>query len=450
MSDDASPRIYARKRKSHVKSRGGCRNCKIRRIKCDEAKPLCRRCKSFGVSCTYDRISSELQPFEEAAFSVNATLSTAVSVNQTVLGLLNDNLRQKSPGQPTFRLDDVDLGLLNTFHERSILTLGIESTRYIYQQEGLRLAIKHPFLMHTALALTMMHMRSDDLFSKQTTREVYHWYQGTSLFNRKLADPYLTSSERDAIWMTAALLGCTTLAHIDAVDPEQSWPLKASSPMDLDWLKLSNGKKHAWVIADLSRPDSTLRSFVVQTAIDDFVIKTTDQAAFKALPREMTELCNLNSSSTPENNPYHVAGACVGRLVHIKSCQDNILKFFTFLGQMTPAFQHLLEIRDPRAVLIMLWYQCLLGAGSEAQWYTKKRTVVETEAMIYYLERYHSHVPDMDKLLAFPKRARFGKGLGALARPRMELGLALYSIAGDQRGDSELLETGSFFVTAPS
>lgn len=97
---------------------------------------------SFGVSCTYDRISSELQPFEEAVFSVYAPLSTPVSLNYTVLRLLNDNLRQQSPGEPALELDNFDLGVLNTFHERSVVTLGTSDTRHIYQREGLRLAMK--------------------------------------------------------------------------------------------------------------------------------------------------------------------------------------------------------------------------------------------------------------------------------------------------------------------
>lgn len=271
--------------------------------------------------------------------------------------------------------------------------------------------------MHNALAMTLMHGRSHDLFAKQTPREVYHWYHGTSQFNRKLVDSKLTSSERDAVWLASVMLGCTILAHVDAVDPEQSWPLKPPSPTDLDWLKLSNGKKEAWRIADLSRPESCLRSLYTKVATDDFVTKTTDQQAFEALPPEMVELCALDPSSTPENNPYHVPAASIGRLLPVKSCQDNILKFFTFLGQMTPGFQRLLEMRDPRAVLVMLWYQTLLGAGQDVQWYVKKRTVVETEAMIYFLERYHGHIHGMDKLLDFPRRTRFGRGVGPLGMP---------------------------------
>lgn len=274
--------------------------------------------------------------------------------------------------------------------------------------------------MHTALAFSMMQSRSDDLFSGQSARELYHWYHGTLQYNRKLTAPHLTSSERDAIWLTAVMLGCTALAHTDVVDPEQCWPLNDPSPMDLYWLKLSTGKKEAWAIADLSRPDSSLRRLFYNIATDDFFIRTSDQEAFKALPPEMVELCNLNSSSTPEHNPYHAPAACLGRLVSTKSCQDNMLKYFTFIVRMTPDFQRLLEIRDPRAVLLMLWYQTLLGAGQHAQWYTKKRTVVEAEAMIYYLELHHSQIPGMDKLLEFPRRTRFAKDVGALARSRKE------------------------------
>lgn len=292
--------------------------------------------------------------------------------------------------------------------------------------------------MHTALALAMMQGRSDDLFSKPTARELYHWYHGTSQYSRKLTAPYLTSSERDAIWLAAVMLGCTALAYTDVVDPEQSWPLNDPSPMDLDWLKLSSGKKEAWVIADLSRPDSSLRQLFYNSTTDDFVIKTSDKDAFKALPSEMVELCNLSSSSTPETNPYHTVAACIGRLVPIESCQENILKYFTFVVQMTPNFQHLLEIRDPRAVLLMLWYQTLFSAGEDTQWYTRKRTVVETEAMIYYLERHHSRIPGMGKLLEFPKRIRFSKAVGPLARAGKEFRVASYVLSGDQRGNSQL------------
>ncbi|KAL5319830.1 hypothetical protein ACEPPN_012888 [Leptodophora sp. 'Broadleaf-Isolate-01'] len=38
-------------RASKPKTRSGCKTCKIRRVKCDEAKPICNRCTKFGVKC---------------------------------------------------------------------------------------------------------------------------------------------------------------------------------------------------------------------------------------------------------------------------------------------------------------------------------------------------------------------------------------------------------------
>lgn len=38
-------------RASKPKTRSGCKTCKIRRVKCDEAKPTCIRCSKFGVKC---------------------------------------------------------------------------------------------------------------------------------------------------------------------------------------------------------------------------------------------------------------------------------------------------------------------------------------------------------------------------------------------------------------
>ncbi|KAL2068073.1 hypothetical protein VTL71DRAFT_16171 [Oculimacula yallundae] len=38
-------------RASRGKTRNGCQTCKIRRVKCDEAKPTCNRCFNFGIKC---------------------------------------------------------------------------------------------------------------------------------------------------------------------------------------------------------------------------------------------------------------------------------------------------------------------------------------------------------------------------------------------------------------
>ncbi|KAF3021632.1 hypothetical protein E8E14_014107 [Neopestalotiopsis sp. 37M] len=53
-TDDSSPAANTtRPRKSHRKSRNGCRNCKRRKVKCDEVKPECTNCLRFGLPCDF-------------------------------------------------------------------------------------------------------------------------------------------------------------------------------------------------------------------------------------------------------------------------------------------------------------------------------------------------------------------------------------------------------------
>ncbi|KAK9476115.1 hypothetical protein V1514DRAFT_201730 [Lipomyces japonicus] len=52
-----------RPRKSHIKSRHGCGNCKKRRIKCDENRPQCFNCHRHGIGCDYLTPENSIIPF---------------------------------------------------------------------------------------------------------------------------------------------------------------------------------------------------------------------------------------------------------------------------------------------------------------------------------------------------------------------------------------------------
>jgi hypothetical protein len=60
-----------RQRRAHKKSRRGCSSCKLRRVKCDERRPACHKCKDFGVACSYDGKISALSFAGESSFSLN-------------------------------------------------------------------------------------------------------------------------------------------------------------------------------------------------------------------------------------------------------------------------------------------------------------------------------------------------------------------------------------------
>ncbi|RSM04176.1 hypothetical protein CEP52_006990 [Fusarium oligoseptatum] len=254
-----------RQRKAHRKSRLGCSNCKLRSVKCDESKPSCKRCISSGFICSFTQTSS----------------SSSTSLHHynagPVFSVVDPGLKVPLPGlkvpiaQPTrgavgeIILGDAEMAALERFRLRTVFTIGTERTRHLYSERAVKLASKRPFLIHAFIAFALLH--DSHINPKQPpshrTALAFHWYQATVLFQQRLLAAHSTpdlsqlpSSERDALWTSSVLLGASALALVDVQDVEGVWPLKVPDILDLDWLKMSEGKKVAWALADPTREES--------------------------------------------------------------------------------------------------------------------------------------------------------------------------------------------------
>ena len=59
LSGSAVLPVSVRKRRSAPKNRSGCRTCKLRRVRCDEARPKCYTCQRLGLNCDgYQQLQS--------------------------------------------------------------------------------------------------------------------------------------------------------------------------------------------------------------------------------------------------------------------------------------------------------------------------------------------------------------------------------------------------------
>ena len=70
------------KRKFHNKSKNGCLNCKRRRVKCDEGKPICTKCVHVKLDCVYKPITAD---DENSSVLISRPGSAASSSNGNVL-----------------------------------------------------------------------------------------------------------------------------------------------------------------------------------------------------------------------------------------------------------------------------------------------------------------------------------------------------------------------------
>lgn len=256
--------------------------------------------------------------------------------------------------------------------------------------------------MHGLLALTLMHDRSLSAApnTNLSTTEAFHWYQGIALFNSKLASP-IQASERDALYATAAFLGVIAFFYIEAKTPEEAWPLKPPSALDLDWLTLSDGKKE---IGKITQPGGGKSVFETLRANDTIKLQLTSSTVpgLEALPSELIQLCGLGNTPIPDNNPYHAVASALAMSLH-SDCQPSIiLSFLSFISNILPEYKQLLKRKDPCALLLLAYWFAKMC--QYPHWWIFRRAALEGQAICIYLQRYHGNEPDIQKLLQFPRK----------------------------------------------
>ncbi|KAL3426646.1 C6 finger domain-containing protein [Phlyctema vagabunda] len=383
-----------RKLRRHKKSRGGCGNCKLRKIKCDENKPTCERCKIYGTFCNYDSRYSELQPISCDTSFLPVLEKQPYSGTQSVLMVLNGRSDLQQSGSAVHPVGNYtytprDIEQIDKLYSRTIFTLPAHQNFKKFQKAYNTLTYAHPFLLHTAIALTILHdqylLSTED--PKLSAAVAFHWARGAALMNEKLSSK-LTSDDRDALWCCAGLLGALSFAAFLGKTPEESWPLSENSSFDLGWLKMSEGKKAIWKIADPQRPDSIFHS----TAPDFVAYASTTSASIsylKNLPSELLQLCGLHDSILNVDNPYLASASFLAEILEIDSGLQSVGRMLCFFGGMHPGLKSLLMRKDPCALLLLaLWYAKMYECTQCWIW---QRTYLEYHAILKYLRLHYSH-----------------------------------------------------------
>ncbi|KAJ4992590.1 hypothetical protein SVAN01_01973 [Stagonosporopsis vannaccii] len=418
----------ARKRRAHAKSRKGCGNCKLRRVKCDEAQPSCRKCKLYGVACDYSDRASFLDLDARGSFQVQfdsiivlessssddetvdlcapdrgTTLDQwipplqSMSIRSSLATVIDNSLQSKTSDlswtENPWRFSKSQLDIISRFRERTALTIGNPRMAPLYRDLVCELACKHPFLMHMLLSVTLMHdahlvdplTGATTTYSSQTALE--HWNRASKLFNDVLSRP-IPPSYRDAIWATGVFLGAASFWSIGSTSPYNVWPLKSPEPDDLSWLKIGEGKKHLWRLAQPLRSDSIFCDLAKENSClsvpEWAAIKTTSNSGSHTLSRVL-KLFGMTGLADDAQDAYYHPILVLSRCPNVKLTQENALKFLYVMAVITPEFLELLETKDKKAIFIMGWWYILLTTGD--LWWMTRRARIEGQAIRIWLRR---------------------------------------------------------------
>ncbi|KAF2851383.1 hypothetical protein T440DRAFT_62524 [Plenodomus tracheiphilus IPT5] len=175
--DDVSAKIT---RKSHRKSRAGCKNCKTRRIKCDETKPYCANCKRRQVQCIY----------------LNSPYSTSHDPSP----------QQDTPQDPNL----LPISEIELTHYWTTTTSYSLSTRpagaLSWQALTMTVGLSHPHLLHLIFAFTALHLAScrPSQRDSYTAKSNKHYDIALSLLTPALAN--LNPNNCDAVLLSVQLV----------------------------------------------------------------------------------------------------------------------------------------------------------------------------------------------------------------------------------------------------
>jgi hypothetical protein len=252
--------------------------------------------------------------------------------------------------------------------------------------------------MHSILALTLMHDRSlYSLTSPLTTKEAFHWYRSASLFKAKLSSQVLPS-ERDPLWAAAMGLGIVSFFYVEGDKPTDVWPLSPASSMDLNWLKMIDGKKEVWRVAGPPTENSIFEKPYPENI--KFLLPPPSDSGFKSLSPEFIKMYELNTLPADDSNPYRAAATSLTQTLPSNDLLPVIMGFLTFVGNISPDYKQLLEQKDPRALLLLAYWYAKVCKFEV--WWLSRRALLEGQAICIYLERYHQYCTEITHLLHFP------------------------------------------------
>ncbi|KAH8749727.1 hypothetical protein F5883DRAFT_580605 [Diaporthe sp. PMI_573] len=314
----------AKARRPHYKTRTGCVQCKKRKIKCDEQKPTCSKCKQHEVGCLY---------ISKPSFSGTLTKSSSTSPPQN--SVLNASLPASvldSNQHKSFTM--LDLELIHSWASTSgpITFLEKPSASSALHLTLVEIALQQPFLMHEILSLSALYLAQTKPYSATpyNLASTTHHDLALSLFQPALAS--LTRSNSDACFAFGLLLiihTCVSQATSTHNFLLASQTLHDAEPVCIQWIKMHRGNKavHAAVFPWLEdgvfaefRPWKKLLEISTPKPLPpleqqhlDSVAKTWSLSSHpdsvkQTLNKALEELRNTFSlTNTSENSMKHIA-----------------------------------------------------------------------------------------------------------------------------------------------
>ncbi|KAL4746834.1 hypothetical protein BDW72DRAFT_206998 [Aspergillus terricola var. indicus] len=255
-------RVRKRHRARHTKSRHGCFPCKLRRVKCDEVRPVCGACSSRGEQCAFPDPATLPDPAPTARKSPTRRRRNQSPQPEPLDSSQPQSDRPRLQPSTDHVLPMDDLRLIQFYHLHTAAQMAFdEKRRRVWERVIPTIAANHCYLMHLLLAVGGVHMIATqaglgdnihpsgaDLLSLRRIME--HYQCGLQGFREEVS--HISQFNSEAVYAGSLLLVAFAYAsfhlsgpNMQGVNVDLLLDLASENPEDnglhLRWLHLIRG-----------------------------------------------------------------------------------------------------------------------------------------------------------------------------------------------------------------
>ncbi|KAF1943773.1 hypothetical protein EJ02DRAFT_399790 [Clathrospora elynae] len=338
-NDEGASRPPTITRKSHRKSRAGCRNCKTRRIKCDETKPHCANCKRRQVRCGYP----------------NTTTTSDLNSGD----LANDRSR---PGD--LQISDIELTyhwITSTSHSLSAWASGAARWQSIMGD----VAFEHNHVLHLLFALTALHLATcrPTRCEEYTATAEHHYERALAQVTREIVS--IGPSNCDAVLVSVQLICFVSWAR----GPQAGEYLAFGKQGRSEWLVMFRGIRTT--LESLGR-DQFAKTHAPAVRAKDRLLPPLDEPFEyeKQLQGLREHVAYVSEPAERDDNAraIGVLHECYSSRYESKDAEYHVA--FAWLYRMSDDFLNRLQQRDPLPLVIYAYFVVLMH-DIERFWYMK-------------------------------------------------------------------------------
>ncbi|KAK2063546.1 C6 zinc finger protein [Colletotrichum caudatum] len=317
-------------RRSHPKTRTGCKTCKTRKIKCDEQRPACKNCIKHGVAC---------------GFLASPSLDPMLSLSQHA-------------GDLNF----LDLELLHHYCNFTAHTLSENPLlREFWRINVVKLGLECDYVMRSILSLSALHIahlnpeRKDSLLEKSMAHHEMSSRTAVSLMQN------VQDENKAPLFIFSVLTIYIVLANSRYLNEA---PL-ASAEQSPDWIVLFCGTRYL-----VGEPNTN-------PLISPIISRTVAHFQFREAPCHHTRLgdleANINASESDDgllaiyNHAINELYKSYGVFYESSEPQD-IIDVFIWIAMVADDFLPLLRESRQKALVIFLYF-CMLLRQLRSQWW---------------------------------------------------------------------------------